>query len=58
MGKPVCCDRGKGDARHKQTSDSWAHIPEVHSRKTGAPKASPSPDAVGIIDGEREPLPE
>lgn len=58
MVKTVCGDRRKSDMPRKQTSDIWADNLDVRSRKNGALKASPSPGTVGIIDGEREPLPE
>lgn len=52
----VICE--KSDARHRQAPDIRANGPQVHSKTEGAPKAAPSPGSVGIIDGEREPLPE
>ena len=58
MEKSMCGDCGKPDTRHKQAPDIWASGLDVHNRKKDAPKASPSPGAVGVIDGEREPLPE
>lgn len=58
MVKGVCGNRGKNDAPHKQTQGNRSNGPDVHGRKMGAPKAFPSPGTVGIIDGERESLPE
>lgn len=57
MEKTVCGGRGVSDTKHKQQPDTWVNGLDVHNRNKGVPKASPSPGTVGIIDGEREPLP-
>ena len=58
MEELVCCGRNADGKWHSQPPDNWVPVPDAGNKKPGAPKPSPSPGAVGIIDGEREPLPE
>ena len=58
MKKPLCNSRKNSGTKHSQQPDSGACAPDVHSKQKVSTATPWTPGMVGIIDGEREDLPE
>lgn len=58
MEEPLCGGRNYGGTQHDKRRVERAHVPNARRNRKGISDTPWKPGQIGIVDGERETLPE